>query len=205
MRTCAFIDGLNLYHGIRERDDLKWCNLPDLIDLYLRSDDELAQINFYTADPKHRPESSKRNLNYCSALKAIGVNVVMGRFDRTTVAAHDRQVTEKETDVNIAIDMVDFAHRGLYEKCVLISADSDLHPAVRRVCQLNADFRVVLLAPPNHHIARNTTALQSACRGQIAVRRMKVDDLAKCPLPETIKCPEGNHIRKPAVYKARKA
>ncbi len=204
MRTCAFIDGFNLYHGIKERNDLKWCHLPELIGLYLQSDDELVQTSFYTADPEHRTESRKRNLNYCSALKAIGVKVVMGRFVRTTVAARDPQFTEKETDVNIAIDMVDHAHRGLYEKCVLISADSDLYPAVRRVCQLDSSIRVLLLAPPNHQIARNATALRKDCKGQIAVCRMKAEDLAKCPLPDTIRCPDGNLIRKPSVYKARR-
>ena len=40
---------------------------------------------------------------------------------------------EKETDVNIALDLIDHAHQNICDKFVLVTGDSDLKPAVNRI------------------------------------------------------------------------
>jgi hypothetical protein len=63
------------------------------------------------------------------------VRLIEGRFQdkpRECLNCGDRWIVyeEKETDVNIAIAMVEDAARDAYDSAILISADSDLRPVV---------------------------------------------------------------------------
>jgi uncharacterized LabA/DUF88 family protein len=58
---------------------------------------------------------------------------------------------EKETDVNIAIALVEDAVQNRYDTAILISGDSDLRPAVAAVKRLRPEKRIVAAFPPSRH------------------------------------------------------
>lgn len=43
---------------------------------------------------------------------------------------------EKGVDINIAVDMLSMAYKNLYDVCILVSGDSDFHPAIQAVKDL---------------------------------------------------------------------
>jgi uncharacterized LabA/DUF88 family protein len=219
MRVIAFVDGFNLYHAIRRLGDnrLKWCDICALMRFFLRPDDDLAAVRFYTACPSHLDEKIQvRYRAYTAAIAACGATVIDAHFkrkDRTLnlsaalppplrqLQIRCRAHEEKETDVNIALDILDSAYRGEFEKCFLVSGDSDLLPAIKMLLARFKDKRAVVLLPPGQkfYAARNLSR-------ETPNRRLVVRDIygrahiAKCRLPDEVAA-GGGRISSPAEYR----
>ena len=54
---------------------------------------------------------------------------------------------EKHTDVSIAITMIEDTHRASYDKMILVTADTDLLPAVRLAKHIRPQQEIVLCMP----------------------------------------------------------
>ena len=55
---------------------------------------------------------------------------------------------EKQTDVNIALEILDLAYQEAYDTAVLISADTDLIPAIEKTKRIFPDKNFRILIPP---------------------------------------------------------
>ncbi len=125
-RAIVFIDGNNLYKGLRE------CYGIDRLDLlpfskHIVQDRELKAI--YYADANFIREFGATNYDsqqtYFSEIRKIrGLVFRKGYFNKRT-----RPPTEKLADVHLATDMVDLCHRDEFDIAYLVSGDSDLAPA----------------------------------------------------------------------------
>lgn len=51
MRVNAYIDGFNLYYSLKElhNDTFKWLDLRKMCSLFLDGQDELKEVNYFTA------------------------------------------------------------------------------------------------------------------------------------------------------------
>lgn len=158
MKTAVYVEGLNLYHGLAKPLNCKWVNLQSYFDSQF-GHDEIAQIYFFQAIVNG--PAQKRQLMYFKALQTLErVTIIEGRmkqkdlvcqvsscrtkpkFERTYVS-HE----EKETDVAIAVQMVHDAHQKQFEKMILVTADTDLLPAVKIVRSANPNCHIKLLIP----------------------------------------------------------
>lgn len=144
-RVIAFIDGYNLYHAVDDtgRHDLKWFNLWELCGALIRGERraELVEVLYFSAFATWKPEQYARHRQYVAALKSAGVKIILGNFKKkprkcnrclNEWTGHE----EKESDVNIAIHLTDKAHRNEYDEALLLTADTDLTPAIRMVSGL---------------------------------------------------------------------
>lgn len=157
-RTIVYVDGYNLYYGRLRGSTFKWLDLVKLSQGILDQRDQnetLQKVRFFTAPAlatfaTHGAASVEAQSAYHRALKALHgpkFEVINGAhtFDRdgallpTFVAGqpHDRtkrtrvwKIEEKKTDVNLAISMYRDACKGLVDRIVLISNDSDAEPAL---------------------------------------------------------------------------
>jgi uncharacterized LabA/DUF88 family protein len=108
------------------------------------------------------------------------VHVTFGEFKQKTVdcratCKQDFQMhEEKQTDVNIATAMLDFS--DLYDKLILLTADSDQVPAVKLLKKLRPDKRVAVLPP----IGRGAKELSRVCDETF---KMSEEMLSECQLP----------------------
>ena len=153
-RVYAYIDGFNLYHAIDalNRPHLKWVDLWALVASFLREDQQLIEVNYYSAYATWLPEEFARQRQFTAALRASGVRVHMSDFTtRTrvcfTCGASWRSHEEKQTDVRMAVDMVADALEGKLDVAAVVTADSDLRPAVEKVRSTNGK-RILVIAPP---------------------------------------------------------
>lgn len=200
MRVVTYIDGFNLYHAIDDlnKPHLKWVNLWSLSESLLRKNERLAGVKYFSAWATHRSQASvTRHQTYVAALEHHGVEAVIGSFKRKPRSCNDcgAQWTsheEKETDVHIGISMVADAIQGTCERIILISADSDLAPAVRMVKRYCPKLEVFVAAPPGRFgNARDLSPKMVLTQGR----------LAKHLLPEQILSEEGAVlIQRPAKY-----
>ena len=208
-RAVALIDGFNLYHAIDnlgvhgKKNHLKWLDLRALAEIYAPSSDyDLLAVKYFSAFATWLPDAHKRHRAYVRALQSVGVQVIMGKFkekDRHCYNCGNRYKAheEKETDVNLAIHLLNGAYKNEYDLALIFSADSDLAPAIRMVrAETQKTVRIVF------PVGLKSGELRTAAGGaEKATRRMKVVHLERSLFPKTIAVDGGTKaVTRPAKY-----
>jgi len=182
-RIIAYIDGFNLYHAIDSlgKPHLKWLDLWALSHSIARANETIQAVNYFSAFATWLPAGHLRHREYVKALEHKGVTCLMGHFKskaRTCkqCSASWVQHEEKETDVHIAARLVADAYENRFERAVLITADSDLAPALNIIKAAFPKKELFVAAPPGrYNHARSLNIKLEITQGR----------LAKCLLPET--------------------
>jgi uncharacterized LabA/DUF88 family protein len=199
-RSAFYVDGFNLYHSVKDlkNDRLKWLSLFGLANMLIPSKDEhVVAVRYFSALAHKRGlDSVKRHETYLAALKSEGVDCILGRFKGQPRRCRNcgnqwLHPEEKETDVNIAIQMVADGYDDLYDVCYLISADTDLVPPLQMIKTKLPLKEIVAVSPPNRPHGQHIKS--------IAHRSLKLNaqQLGRCRLPEKfafggkqMQCPE---------------
>lgn len=203
MRVGVYIDGFNLYHAIVALNDvsLKWLNMMELGRSFLRPHEELRGVTFFTAVLTWDKEKQQRHKNYIAAQRAVGVCVVESNFRKMTrhCRAMDRYCArheEKQTDVAFAISVFSDAALDLIDRAILITADSDQVPLVKRFRSQFPEKLVTLAAPPDR--GGEARELGSAVHERTPITPGR---LRSCMLPRDVRGEDGRLIATmPALY-----
>ena len=162
-RVEVFVDGFNLYFGMRACNQTNtyrktlWLDLDKFIKNYaIKQEDTLIAIHYFTSLPMNDNERAKRHEIYCSALKHTGINVIYGRYKTKTIFCplcnqYFQSYEEKETDVNIALQLLRHAVEDKFDKAILFSGDSDLAPAIENTRILFPAKQIQVLFPINRN------------------------------------------------------
>ena len=141
-RVEVFIDGFNLYYGMRDNNKthsyrkILWLDLVSFVKKHLiKPDETLENIYYFTAEPMKDRGKIIRHKNYCKALTDSGVKIIYGKYKTKKLSCplccNDfDSFEEKETDVNIALSLLRRGVENGYDKALLFSGDSDLAPAI---------------------------------------------------------------------------
>lgn len=200
-RVITYIDGFNLYHAVDDLKDqsLKWLDLWALSESLLRQNETLKAVNYFSAFATWLSAPYARHRTYVAALQARGVTTIMGKFKqkpRSCRACGAKWMghEEKETDVHIAVRLVADALLNDFERAIVISADSDLAPALRVVRQHQPSKELFVAAPPGRFAsARDLRPKLEVTKGKIR----------KCLLPAQLPDAAGNSIIRPVEYDPR--
>lgn len=196
IRVMAFIDGFNLYHalmrfdrGVDEVDrtryqKYKWLCLTSLIRVFIAPQtEELVGVRLFTAYPEWDAQKRLRHNEFVSVQEQLGVVTVLGEFKDKTVECKAKcreEYTvreEKQTDINIAVTMIDTATQ--YDKLILLTADSDQVPTLKLIKKLHPE-KILAILPP---IGRGSKELKKTADQQF---RMTEDHLQACLLPPLV-------------------
>lgn len=202
-RVQCFVDGFNLYHAVADLklNHLKWLNLRKLAQAFIKPTQEVLESVFYfSAYPTWLEGSYRRHQIYVKALEAMGVTAVIGHFKEKQKkclkcgvkwCAHE----EKQSDVNFALHLLHQAHLDGFDKALLVTADSDLCPAIDLVLDTFPEKELVILTPPNRYqIAREI-------RSKVVTNKIKQKHLVASLLPEKIYNDAGQIIcTRPSEY-----
>lgn len=157
-RVACYVDGFNLYHAIHDlkRPYLKWLNLYALSKSICRTDEQLVKVAYFSAFATWLPNSYKRHREYVAALKNSGVECHMARFSEKQARCRScgaiwTQHEEKETDVHFSLTFLEDAIDNVFDRGIIISADSDHIPAVRRVRARFPAKQIFVATPPGRH------------------------------------------------------
>ena len=196
----AYIDGFNLYYGLRSKGWRRylWLDLNQLIASLLRPYQELSGVKYCTARISAPPVSVQRQTTYIEALAATGVRIIEGKFQprdgRCLRCGHTWAIfEEKQTDVNLAIEMMRDAHLDLFDTAMLVSGDSDLAPAVAAVQQLYQAKAVVVASPPG----RRSDVLNSVASAAFSIGRAKI---ANAQFAQVVMSTTGHQLRRPLKW-----
>ena len=175
-RTVFLIDGFNLYHSVRQAsDDLggrstRWLDIDALCKSYLHTiskDARLEGTYYFSALAHHltatNPDTTKRHEAFIECLEETGVEVELARFKRKKVkfrvlgdrgdycAGELRRYEEKETDVAIAVKLLELLFTDSCDTAMLVTGDTDLAPAVRAAQRLFPEKDVRFAFPYRRH------------------------------------------------------
>lgn len=178
-RIIAYIDGFNLYFGMREAsfDHCRWLNINKLIQSLLHPHQELVAVKYFTSRVSNSPDKQKRQSTYIDAIESTGVKVFYGNYQDNTEeckrCGHKwRSAKEKMTDVNIATAMIIDAFNNEYDTAMLVSGDSDLTPPIKAIHSLFTDKRVFIAFPPKRH----NSSMSLLAKGSLTIGRKKLVD-----------------------------
>jgi uncharacterized LabA/DUF88 family protein len=174
-RVGVYVDGYNLYYGRLRGSAFKWLDTVKLLEAVLATRDQnevLSKLHLFTAYAlarfsRHGAASVEAQTTYLRALAArhgTRFEAVHGSHscdasgslmpEYIPGVAFDRErrvrvwrVEEKKTDVNLAIRMYRDACRGLYERIVVISNDSDIEPALQAIREDFPEIAIGLVMP----------------------------------------------------------
>lgn len=189
-RTVVFVDGFNLYHSLDRKSayyKYKWLDIKGLAESFLTRSHEILEVQYFTALATWHPDRGKveRHEKLIEVYRDMEIKIVKGVFRETTrrcklckkvYIAHE----EKRTDVNIAVSMLDLAYKGVYDTACLISGDSDLIPAIRKIRD-NWPVKSFRLIIP---IGRKADELKKACGGDRHAAQVTEKHLAGNQLPD---------------------
>lgn len=146
-RVSVFIDGSNLYHGLKNllgRTDLDFARFLQ----WLVGGRKLVRAYYYNAPVPVRqdPQRAKHQQRFFDALRRIPyLDVRLGRLE-----PRGDTFVEKGVDIGIAVDMLSMAFHGAYDTAILVSSDGDFAKVIRAVCDLGKHVEAVCFHKAYH-------------------------------------------------------
>lgn len=216
MRTRVYVDGFNLFYAALSGSRHKWLDLFSLFQNHvLKPAAVVEQVHYYTApikasaaDDKQAPIRQQRYLRALHAYRSDRVTIRQGFIQRTTPrlrlvehASDTRKTTtakvwhfaEKQTDVNLAADLISDAWKGRMEQAVICSNDSDLMGALEALRNDHPALRIGLVAP-----IRNVRHLSADLKQHVHWHKiLSATHLAAAQLPNKI---PGTPLTRPAEW-----
>lgn len=198
-RISVYIDGFNLYFGIRDRfPKAKWLDVKALSKNLLKQNQTLIDVKYFTARIRNNPPKEKRQNTYLDALNTTDIQIIYGQYyskkASCTSCGHSwNKNEEKMTDVNIAVHLITDALENKYDKAIIISGDSDLVPPIKALHKFFKDKKIIVAFPPKRH----SYSLKNEADNTFIIGRKKLMD---SQLPEEIKLSSGYVICKPPKW-----
>jgi len=201
-RVIAYIDGFNLYFGLREKGWRRfyWLNVQLLAQNLLKFNQELVMTKYFTARVIGSPDKEKRQSIFLEALETLSNLVIFyGKYQLNPreclhCGFKDQVPNEKMTDVNIAVEMFSDAAKDRFDTALLLSADSDLAPLVMAIKNTFTQKRVVVAFPPK----RSSVELSSVAHAYLHIGRAK---FAHSLFPDKVKRADGFILQRPPTWK----
>ncbi|WP_028315915.1 NYN domain-containing protein [Desulfatibacillum aliphaticivorans] len=205
------VDGFNLYHSTREAqqkigNSTKWLNLKEMLFSYHPHYTKVAgqkvtlgDVYYFSAFARHRipfdPDVVKRHKALIKCFEDTGVIIQMHEFKRKNArcpsckhAWHTHE--EKETDVAIAVKLMELYANNSCGMIVILSGDTDIAPAVKTSNVLYPDKKTIFAFP----YGRKNESLKSLSPDSFKV---KSSAYQKHQFPDPYQCSDGKIVVKP--------
>ena len=208
MKSRVYVDGFNLYYGCLKGGRYRWLD-PRGVAQQIFANDEIDHTRYFTARVKSDPRNmgrSQRQATYLRALATLDrLTIHEGRYEirkkKGRLVAKKKIVEvlvpeEKGSDVNLASWLLLDGFRGLYERAVVISNDSDLAEPIKMVHR-ELGLKVAILAPillPDRWMSGE---LKKSTK---VIREIRQSALKNSQLPPEIYDAQGAKITRPVKW-----
>ena len=201
-KVFVYVDGFNFYYGLRSKGWRKyyWLDMVKFAEKLLRPHQELVQVCYFSAKSTNNQKSIRQNAFFQANRLNRKFSLHLGKYLTKNITCKYCQrinysFEEKETDVRIATSMLADVYQGRCDLSLIVSADSDLVPAIERIKEMSPDHKIIVCFPPNRHSAN----LQQWSNGVKNLTNRRLYE--ECMLPETVTLPDGFVLRRPDKWK----
>lgn len=204
-RVTVYIDGFNLYYGLRDKNWRRyfWLDFHRLSEKLLLPNQVLVEVHYFTT--KVNPASSnpgkfKRQRTFLEAIESLqNVRIHYGYhlpkiMSCPSCGSSWQTYEEKMTDVNIAVELLGDAQDNAFDTAIIVSADSDLAGPVQAVRRRYPNKRVIIAFPPE----RASKKLRQVATGYFTIGR---DVFRDSQLPNQVTKPDGYVLTRPPSWK----
>jgi uncharacterized LabA/DUF88 family protein len=200
-RVIAYIDGFNLYFGLKAArwKRFYWLNVQSLVRNLLKGEQDLVFTKYFTSRVSYPPDKERRQSTYIEALETLSdFQVHYGHYQANPQRCRECGTktmvpSEKMTDVNIAVELLSDAYQDKFDVALLISADSDLTAPLLTIKSLFPEKRIIVAFPPQRHSAQ----LERIAHGSFQIGRAS---LAKSGFPDSVPKAGGFILKKPSEW-----
>jgi uncharacterized LabA/DUF88 family protein len=194
-KVIVFIDCFNLHHAINaypKYHKYKWLDLSKLANLYITKNESIVDILYFTALATWNQNKVKKHKLFIKANELNGVHVIFGEFKKRDKFCNLRKrkyqtFEDKQTDVNIVIQLFKLSIEKKYDKAIIISGDSDLIPSINAVRKTFPNKQIGVVIP----IARRAEELKHTCDFYM---KMKEKQLASAIFQQKIKINDNEFL-----------
>ncbi|HNW31302.1 MAG TPA: NYN domain-containing protein [Caldisericia bacterium] len=178
-RVAAYIDGFNLYFGMKNKGWRRyyWLNVHLLAKNLLKANQTLILTKYFTSRITTSDSNKFRRQNdYIEALSNIkDLEIYYGKYKIIETICPKcgsklKTPKEKMTDVNIATHLMKDAYQDIFDAALLITGDSDLVEPVKIISELFPKKRVIVAFPPG----RVAIDLKNAVHSSFVVGRKNI-------------------------------
>ena len=195
------MDGFNFYCGIKSKQWKKyyWLNVVSFFEMFIKSDQELQNVFYFTATPKDPGKKDRQDLFFSANKTNAKFKLIFGKYIEKKVYFGGKQYRtyeEKQTDVNIAVELI---RNVIQDKCdisIIVSADSDLIPPIHLIRELSSTHKIVCFFPPK----RYSTDLSHHSDATVNLERYEAR-FKQSLLPDKILLSNGYIIKRPKSWK----
>lgn len=195
-RVIAYVDGYNLYWGMLDNEWRKylWLDLTSLCEKLMRPYQKLVAVRYHTAISKENAEQKDRQNRFLSANSLNPkFKIYYGQFKKPP---NRNYFVEKETDVRIAVNMIRDVIYNNCDRTMLISADSDLVPALDFISEFKPKHKIIIYYPPK----RFSFELQQRAKLDFHLQNFE-RQIKTSQLPDEIKLNSGTILTRPNSWK----
>lgn len=195
MRVKGYIDGMNFYEASKDKKwyPAGWCNWRETIAGYCPGA-EISICYFTTLYRGRNVKRQERQDLHLRAMREVAkAEIIEGSCRerplkcpecktaiRCTCGCTSR-LTEKMTDVNIAVRLIEDAVDDRFDRAYLVTADVDLIPAIHAVLRRHPHSRVDVLLPPETVMADEFQDLDRTYPGRAIAKYLDVEKLLRFP------------------------
>jgi len=210
-RAIVYIDGFNVYHGLKDKGWKKylWLNVKALAEMLIPEEHTLVKTKYFTARVKAflvDPEKPVRQSKFLDAIKAVSpeVEIIEGRYQ--AFQSHCRHCDqyvycqncgephvkpiEKKTDVNITTAMLVDAFENRCDTQILVSGDSDYENLLKELRRLFPKKQLMIAFPPRRKNNRLIGA--DRCTDWLTINEEVFRD---CQFPSVITFTTGKGVK----------
>lgn len=152
-RVIVYIDGFNFYFGLKHNAKWKkyyWLDIVKLFESFMRPNQELVAVKYFSAKPDDLDQSLRQNAFFQANKENPKFKLILGKYLKKEITCfrcgnviHTHE--EKETDVRIATQIVADAYQNNCDLQIVVSADSDMIPAIELATEANIKFSSIFL------------------------------------------------------------
>lgn len=156
-RVIVYIDGFNFYYGLKFTARWRkyyWLDVVKLFESFMRPNQELIAVKYFSAKPDDIEQSRRQNAFFQANKENPKFRLILGKYLKKEITCFKcknviHTYEEKETDVRIATQIVADAYQKNCDVAIVVSADSDMVPAIELATQ--ARQKVFVYFPPNQY------------------------------------------------------
>lgn len=158
-KVCVYIDGFNFYNGLRDNDwrHYYWLDIIKMANnilAELHSEHKLVRVYYFSAPP-YRHESKRRRQKIFFDANVLGKDfkLILGYHKDKSKRCRNCNAKisiseEKQTDINIVLEMFKGAVKKECDLSILVSGDTDMIPVVQAIKSVSPNHKIMVFFPP---------------------------------------------------------